>query len=175
MRSVPAGKVKSKFQAPSFQSPARDLQLSPPRAHLSSQGSPQPPASSKTLSGEQGYFPSDPLQYHLGPPTHILPRGTCSKGAAADLGVRTRACTRAHAQTHTHALSPSHPSHACTPTHSLPAKLVPGPEVARRPLTFGEQGGQADEHGGPTGPRRPHLRRAHPGHRGADPPLSGAV
>lgn len=105
------------------------------------------PASQDTLSGP-------------GAPTHVLRGHLPQRGCAAPGRPRPP--------------SPP-PGHARTPTRALPAKFVPGPAAARRPLTFGEQGGQADEHGGPVLPRRPHLRRAHPRDPGVSPPLSGAV
>lgn len=52
--------------------------------------------------------------------------------------------------------------HALPHTHSQQSSPR-GPRGRRRPLTFGEEGGQADEHGGPMVPQRSHRRRAHPG------------
>lgn len=89
-----------------------------------------------------------------------------------------------HARARAHARTPSStptlpvtPIHAHPPTHSLPAKFVPGPQMAAAASPhLGEEGGQADEHGGPMAPQRPHLRRAHPGDPArADPRPCGAV
>lgn len=66
-----------------------------------------------------------PWHSHSGPPAQVFSGGTCCKGAAEDLGCRTRA--RAHARTLTHTHSPGYP-HPRTPSHTLtPSKVRPGP------------------------------------------------
>lgn len=123
---MPASR-KSQVQIPEpFQEvisiPSSDIFLSPPKAHVSFQGSPRdllPEAARWT-----GLF-FRPRHSHSGPPAQVFSGGTCCKGAAEDLGCRTRA--RAHARTLTHTHSPGYP-HPRTPSHTLtPSKVRPGP------------------------------------------------
>lgn len=173
---MPASR-KSQVQIPEpFQEvisiPSSDILLSPPRAHVSFQGSPRDPLPEAAMW--TGLF-CRPWHSHSGPPAQVFPGGTCCKGAAEDLGCRTRA--RAHASTHTHTHSPGHP-HPRTPSHTLtPSKVRPG-----APGGGGGVSSPLEKRAArlmSTGDQRCHsvpIADAHiPETRSADPRLHGAV
>lgn len=173
---MPASR-KSQVQIPEpFQEvisiPSSDILLSLPRAHVSFQGSPRDPL--PEAARWTGLF-CRPWHSHSGPPAQVFPGGICCKGAAEDLGCRTRA--RAHASTHTHTHSPGHP-HPRTPSHTLtPSKVRPG-----APGGGGGVSSPLEKRAArlmSTGDQRCHsvpIADAHiPETRSADPRLHGAV
>lgn len=121
-------KVKSKFQNLS----RRSCQSLPRTASSAFPGPTSPfkvlhATPSPRMPGGPGYFSA------LGTLTQGLPPKSSREAPAAKEPLRTSAAARARLHTHQRTPTPTLPAtpiHAHPPTHSVPAKFVPGPQVA---------------------------------------------